>query len=618
MNNNAVSLTQPSKLFTVLYLTIIVFSFGWTQPILAAKDYSIPDVIIEARLNVDGSMEIKEKRTYTFEGHFHWATYSLPTEGTGGVVDFSVGEEGRPYSRGYQGAEGTYQYDETSGAISAKWYFDAEDETRVFVLSYSILDAVKRYQDAVVLYHKFVGTGWDKSSGQVKVTVHPPESVGKKEVRAWAHGPLWGTIEIKNNGVVVAEVQSLPAKTFWEIRAIYPTNLFPQISSPVPQQVIPQILAQEKTWADEANKKREEWIRKQETRKVLTKYGRWAVVILSGLGLWGVIGFYRRYGKKHKVSFPNTLYSELPSDIPPALLSHLLYRGQLGGRALVGTLLDLARRGFLKIKEEMKTKKGIFGSSKKRLYSLQFVRDFHSENKGSLKDFEESLLTFIFDDLAEGKDEIDFTTLKKSRSRFLKWFRQWQKEVQALGKEQGYWEEDSVKASKKGMVVGILLVAVTVLAAIFIGIWAVAPGISALIVMVFSAFIPRRTPEFELEAKKWNALKKYLKKYHFRDSDSRFFLENVGRFLVYGVVLGLTADVIKKMAGMIPEGEQNSYIPWYAANHPHADFSPAGFGEALSSLMTAATTSVSSAAGTGGGASGGGGGGTGGSGGGAG
>jgi hypothetical protein len=68
---------------------------------------------------------------------------------------------------------------------------------------------------------------------------------------------------------------------------------------------------------------------------------------------------------------------------------------------------------------------------------------------------------------------------------------------------------------------------------------------------------------------------------------------------------------------MIPEGKQTSYVPWYVASHPHADFSPTGFGEALSSLMTAATTSVSSAAGTGGGASGGGGGGTGGSGGGA-
>jgi uncharacterized membrane protein len=350
---------------------------------------------------------------------------------------------------------------------------------------------------------------------------------------------------------------------------------------------------------------------------MLTGYGRWVVLILSGLGFWRVTRLYKRYGKKHKVAFPDTFYSELPSDTPPALLSYLLYRGQLGGGALVSTLLDLARRGFLKIKEEMKTKKGIFGSSRKRLYTLQFARDFHAKNRGSLKDFEESLLVFIFDDLAEGKDEIDFATLKKSRSSFLSWFRQWKKKVQALGKSQGYWEEDSLKASRKGMLVGMFLIAVTILSVILIGIWAIVPGISAVVLMVVSGFIPRRTPESELEATKWKGLKKYLKRYHFRDSDSRFFLENIGRFLAYAVVLGLSAEVIKKMAELVPEGQQSTYVPWYAASHPHADFSPAGFGEALSSLMTAATTTMSSASGTGGGASGGGGGGTGGSGGGA-
>ncbi len=616
MNDHAGSLKRSGSLCVLLCLVGIVF-FGLTQNILAAKDYSISDVTIQARLNADGSMDIKETRTYLFRGHFHWATYHLPTDRTGGVVDFTVGEESRAYSRGYQAAAGTYQYNETSGVIDAKWFFDAEDETRVFTLSYRILDVVKLYQDAAVLYHKFVGTGWDKTSHQVSVTVYPPEPIDRKDVKVWAHGPLWGTIRITDNGSLVAEVQSLPAKTFWELRAIYPMSLFSKTMSVIPERVVAQILVEEKTWADEANKKREEWTKKQKTKKALTGYGRWVVLILSGLGFWRVIRIYKRFGKKHKVSLPDTFYSELPSDVPPALLSHLMYRGQLGGRALVGTLLDLARRGFLKIEEEMKTKKGIFGSSKKRLYTLQFSRDFHSENKGSLKDFEESLLAFIFDDLAKGKDEIDFTTLKKSRSRFLSWFRQWKKEVQAMGKNQGYWEEDSLKASKKGMFVGLLLVAVTILSVISIGAWAIVPGISAVVLMIVSGFIPRRTPESELEVTKWKGLRKYLKKYHFRDSGSRFFLENIGRFLAYAVVLGLSAEVIKKMAELIPEGQQSTYVPWYAANHPHADFSPAGFGEALSSLMTAATTTVSSASGTGGGASGGGGGGTGGSGGGA-
>ncbi|MCJ7577788.1 MAG: DUF2207 domain-containing protein [candidate division Zixibacteria bacterium] len=603
--------------FCFLVLSFLIFSFWWVLPALADKDYHIESVMIDVQLNSDGSMDIKEKRTYRFEGHFHWATYLLPTEKTGGVVDFSVGEQGRPYLRTREEKEGTYQYEETSESISAKWFFDAKDETRTFIISYRILDVVKAYQDAAVLYHKFIGTGWDKPSRQVEVNIYPPQSIKKEEVKAWAHGPLWGKIEIKDDGTVIAEVPSLPAKTFWEVRAIYPVDLFLQVKNVIPEQIVPKILIEEKRWADEANKTREEWIKKQEAKKTRKKYGAWIVLVISGISFLTVGRLYKRYGRKHKVPFPDTLYSEFPSDIPPALLNHLLYRGQMSGQALVGTLLDLARRGFLKIKEEIKIKKGIFGSSKNRFYSLEFNRDFYSENKKDLQDFEESLLAFIFDDLAEGKDVIDFKTLEKKRSRFIKWFRQWKKELGELGESKGYWDKKSLKARNKGIVVSLVLLAITVVSAILIEEWAIVPGVSAVVLLILSSSVPRRTPEFELEAKKWKALKRYLKKYQFRDSKSRFFLENIGKFLVYGVVLGLPKEVVKKMAEMIPQGEYSSFVPWYVASHPHADFSPSGFGEALSSLMTAATTTMSSAAGTDGGASGGGGGGSGGSGGGA-
>jgi uncharacterized membrane protein len=603
--------------FCFLFLSFIVFSFCSGYQALAAKDYHIESVIVDAQLNSDGSMDIKEKRTYRFEGHFHWATYLLPTEKTGGVVDFSVGEEGRPYLRTEEEKEGTYQYEETSESISAKWFFDAKDETRTFIISYRILDVVKVYQDAAVLYHKFIGTGWDKPSWQVEVNIYPPQSIKKEEVKAWAHGPLWGKIEIKDDGTVIAEVSSLPGKTFWEVRAIYPVGLFSQIKNVIPEQIVPKILAEEKTWADEANKTREEWIKQQEAEKTRKKYGAWIVSVISGIGLLWVIGLYRRYGRKHKVPFPETLYSEFPSDIPPALLNHLLYRGQMGGLALVGTLLDLARRGFLKIKEEMKIKKGIFGPSKNRFYSLEFNRDFYSENKKGLRGFEESLLVFIFDDLAEGKDVIDFDTLKKKRSKFVKWFGQWKKEVGKLGESKGYWEKDSIKARNKGIVAGLIFIVITIVSAVLIKPWALIPAISTAVLYILSYRIPRLTPEFELEAQKWMALKRYLKKYQFRDSKSRFFIENIGKFLVYGVVLGLPKEVIKRIGEMIPKGEHGTFVPWYVYSGAPADFSPSGLGESLSSLMTAATTTMSSAAGVGGGASGGGGGGSGGSGGGA-
>ena len=596
---------------------IVVLSLWGGSSILLAKDYSIQSVIIDARLDPSGNMSITEKRTYDFHGNYHWATYSLPTGNTGGVVDFSIGEEGRPYSINPDGRAGTYTYDENQGSVSAKWFFDAQNETRTFILSYIVLDVVKAYQDAAVLYYKFVGTGWDKTSGEVVVTIQVPEGIKGDQVKAWAHGPLWGTVQINEDGTVRAQITDLPGNTFWEVRALYPTGYFPGIRDISPVQVVPIILAEEKRWAQEANAKREEWVKKQQEKNTRKKYGSWVVLILSGTGFLIIGSLYNRYGRKHKVPFPDTFYSEIPSDLSPALLSYLLCRGQIGGPALVGTMLDLAQRGFLKIKESVNPGRFLFWSFQSRNYNLEFDRKFYSENETSLRPFENDLLTFIFDDLAGGQDTIDFKTLRRSRNRFVRWFRDWKKEVVKLGETKGYWDIDSLKARNKGVIISLILVAITAVSAIYIEEWAIIPAISGVILLIWSLFIPRRTPEFELEAKKWGGLKKYLKKYQFRDSASPFFLENISKFLIYGVVLGLSKEAVKKLAEMIPQGQQSSFFPWYVASHPYADFSPAGFGAALSSLMTAASSTMSSASGTGGGASGGGGGGAGGSGGGA-
>lgn len=231
--------------------------------------------------------------------------------------------------------------------------------------------------------------------------------------------------------------------------------------------------------------------------------------------------------------------------------------------------------------------------------------------------FEEGLLDFLFNDLSEGKDVINFKSLTKERSRVTSWFNRWQKEVRKIGQQKGYWEEESLKARNKVLIFSFVLLGVTILSVFLIEEWAFMPGVFGALLMILSFTIPRRSPEYELVAKKWMGLKKYLKKYYFRESVSHSLQENLGKFMVYGMVLGLSSKVIQNLAEMIPAEQRNQIIPWYVYSGAPSDFSPAGFAESLSSLMSAATSTMSSATGTGGGASGGGGGGGGGSGGGA-
>jgi len=616
MKNRCAIAQRVLRLLLLVSSFIFLVSF-WNNPVLAAKYYRIQSVIIQAKLNPDGNMDIQEKRTYDFRGTFRWATYFLPREKIGEIVDFSIGEEGRNYLRGRAGTEGTYEYDESPEYVRTKWYFDARNEKRTFIVSYRISDVVKLYTDAAVLYYKFIGTGWDHTSKEVQVEISAPGSTSKDQVKAWAHGPLWGNIEILNDGKIRANVQSLPANTFWEVRAVYPAGLFPQVKNIASSEIVPQILTEEKLWVDQANARREEWLRRKEIKETRKRYGSW---IVTGLSIIGVLGFFvlrNRYGIKHRVPFPDTYYSEIPSETSPALLSYLLYGGQLSGKALVGTILDLAQRGFLKIKEEPVTGKKSWWNTQKRQYLLEFNRSFYTENREKLQNFEDGLLDFLFNDLSEGKDVIDFKSLTKERSRVTSWFYHWQKEVRKTGQQKEYWEEKSLKTRNKVLIFSFVLFGVAILSVFLIEEWAFMPGVFGALLMILSFTIPRRSPEYELEAKKWMGLKKYLKKYYFRESVSHSLQESLGKFLIYGMVLGLSSKVIKSLAEMIPAEQRNQIIPWYVYSGAPSDFSPAGFAESLSSLMSVAASTMSSATGTEGGASGGGGGGGGGSGGGA-
>jgi hypothetical protein len=64
---------------------------------LKAKNYEIENVHIFAQINKDGSVNIREERTYNFHGSFSWANYILSKKKISGVENFTVSENGKFY-----------------------------------------------------------------------------------------------------------------------------------------------------------------------------------------------------------------------------------------------------------------------------------------------------------------------------------------------------------------------------------------------------------------------------------------------------------------------------------------------------------------------------------------
>ncbi len=602
----------------VLFICMCVFFvFVWLPDLSAAKSYRISGVSIEAQLQTDGSMDVFESRTFEFSGSFSFVFRTLTDQGRITFEDFKVSEKGQFYELSDSGSPGTYRVTRFSGQIEVRWFFDANNESRTFGFHYRVFNAVTCYEDAAVLYYQFISGDWDRVSQNVRLRVKPPAQLLQSELNEWLHGPLWAESRIEVDGSISAWCEHLPSQTYLEIRALYPPEKFPSAER-FSGTVRSRILEEEARWVEESNRMREEAIRKRtesdrkmETREKREEQGKWVVIVLSVLGLGFAWRNYRKYGQRPSLP-PSVKYaSDVPENIPPALVGYLLSSREIYGGAIVSTMMDLARRGFINLREEQIEKKKLFGGTRTVTnYAWDLNREYWRGHNTDLKVYENDLLAFIFDDLAAGRDSIDLKEIKKQQTRFTKFFREWKKQVKRLGDERDWYDREGNRGMYYSLGIGIVMIILSGVAAYFIGVWAIGLGVASIAVFVLSFLTPHRTKEGEMLARHWKALKRYMLKYHYRSMDKSALLAKIDDYLVYGIVLGLGQKVFKELAAYIPAEEYQRYVPWYVYHGTGTGaFTPEAFASAFSAMVATTTSSMSTASGTGGGASAGGGGG---------
>jgi len=585
---------------------------------VAAKYYRVPQVVIDARLAPDGTMDVTEQRTYEFRGAFKFAYRDLPAADPVVFEDFTVSEGGHPYALSDSESPGTYEISKVAGRTRVTWFYEARDQTRTFTFAYRVRNTVARYEDAAVLYFKFIGEEWSVAQDEVTVRLEQPVALARDQIKEWLHGPLWAESSIGPDGSIVARCPHLPARTYLEMRVLYPPDAFADLEAG-PSRVRDEIMTEEARWADEANSEREAAARKLAAREGRRAIAKWVVIPVGLAGLLVSWWILRTYGRRPEVPSVPDVNSEIPEQISPALVGYLLGSRQISGSALVGTMLDLARRGFIALREEKEEKRGLWGGTKlKPQYYWDLNRSHFNRRASELAEHESSLLDFIFNGLAKGQDSISIEAIGKKRREFTKFFGQWKGQVAAHGKRSNWFDADSVRGMYYSFAVAGVMVASTVVGALVFGPWAVVLAGVSVAVLILSLAVPHRTPEGETKARQWRAVKRYLKRYQFRTADQQGLLAHIPDYLVYGAVLGLGGKIHEELSGLIPANAHGTYIPWYVYHgSTTGSFSPAAFGSAFSAMVATATSTMSTAAGAGGGASGGGGGGAGGGGGGA-
>lgn len=582
----------------------------------AAKSFSITSVTIDAQVQADGDLVVHEVRTLDFDGAFTYVYWDLNEKGSSGITVRGASGPGDGGTTAYaitgdswSKAPGTYSVTDLAGTRRVQLNFRVADTSARFGVDYVAKGAAKRWDDIAELYWQFVGDEAAIPSEDVRVTVHLPAGVTRDQVRAWAHGPLYGEVTIEQDASVVMTVDPLPAYTFVEGRILFPAAALGE-AEPTSGDREQAVLAEEDKLADEANRDRL-WAR--------VKFALWSLVGFGfpGIALVLVVWLYVKHGREPKPKFRAQYLRELPMpEIPPALVGFIWRMGSVGRDDLTATLLGLINRKVIDIERVTVHQERLLGKDETSTYRLTLHDDLVNR---ALPAYERHLVKFLFHEIAGG-DTLVLSELKEKakskRQTFATGYQECLRQAKDEGEKRGYLDPKADRMAFTGAAFAFVGMVASGAAAVFAGwpwFWI---GLPLSVVLALAAkSIKRRSPEAaELHAQ-YAALERYLRDFgrlQEKPPDAVVLWEG---FLVYAVTFGIADRVVKAMSVKVPDivndpAFRTSYFVWFGAPGDGGGLSAFGelhrsFGEAVS----VATSSSSSGSGGGGGFSGGGGGG---------
>ena len=621
--------SRPAKFIrraiSVCFLSILLSMTIVSGIAQADRSLDMRKLAINAEVLPDASMQVTENLTIDFSGQWNGFFVTIPKDGTR-ITDVMVSENGEPYEANpgtEYGPPGTFLVKDQNDSVLIDWSIDAQDQSRTFAVSYKVVNAVKIHKDVAELYRKFVAEANQQPIGQVSVRLKLPEGAQEyqqgKDIRIWGHGPLNGQVEFSGADAVTWQADNVPPETFVEGRVTMPLALFPDApeEAQTGKAALSAILADEENLADAANQKR--WLARGEIGGALA-------AVLGALG--AVFVLWRKFGRSHPVTFDGEYYRELPAGYSPGELSTLWNYKGIKPQDLTATILDLARRKFLRIDQELVEKNRLlFGKKKEEAYRLTFLpapapAALRKPEDAVLRPHEEKLLKYLSQTIGEGKGFLYLHDIeeyaKDDSEQFYEFWQEWSEDLILRGEELNFFESSGSMVVKT-VLAGIVLFLLAAFVMTKVPILAVGFIVAGVIVVIIPLFFKRRSVSGQEDYVRWQAFRKFLLDFSQMETHEIPSLAIWEHYLVYAVTLGVAKEVIKQLELVFPNLQDGDYhfgYGWYyfgtgmhlGSFNNSLDSISGSLDKAVNTAQTA-VTNASSGSGGGGGFSGGGGGG---------
>ncbi len=537
----------PAAAISATILLVLLLSIWFVPSALAAPQppyWQRFDVGIDLQPN--GDFLVTEDQTILFGSTAaHHGFREIPLDRVVQITDVSVSEPGRAYQ---SGSESPYSYQAVrqGDVLRIDWWFPyTSDAARTFLVSYRVVGGLRYYPGGDQLYWKAIYADRPYPIELGRVTVRFPADLSPDQIKTAAYPEQLGaTGTLVDPRTVRFEAQNLPPQTGLEVRVQFPHGL---------------VSGQPPPWQAAAD--RADWYN-QTIRPVVNFFlGVLALLVLLVGSLWVFLTWYSR-GRDPQVGGVPPSLSEPPGDLPPAVAGTLV-DGRADVQDAVATLVDLARRGVLRIVEESRPRMGRMG----RDFRLELLE----EKPEGLRDYERTILDSLF---AEGRTARFSRMGQRFRGAIAAV--QWQLYNEVV--RDNYFPEspERVRARHRNLGIALLVVGVGLafLLAMLLGgyadlVWApfAALAVVGLVKLSVSPLMPARTQEGALAAARWRAFANYLAGHQPREEvESRQGLFEP--YLPYAVAFQVDRQWVQKFAAVgapAPrwyEVERPTYYPW--------------------------------------------------------
>lgn len=313
------------KIIIILFLMFLAQLFP--KGVFAeSKDYYISNIVINVAVKENGNMDVSEGYDYVFDGNFNGIKREVNTDGSDGIKDISV-----EVRKNGVDEKNNPEISEDGNKTEIKINSKSENETKNFKINYTIKNAVTKFSDLGELKWVFYKNEANVKINKITVYVSLPKDM-TNQVKYYGEGPKRGKTSLDGNNIKL-ELNNMEKDEVIGVSALFPSD-----------------------WVNTSrtiNMKRDAYYKKQEHEKNRNIMIVSLIVVITASLAAGFIYLKRRkrqkairaYREGH-VFFNDKYYSEIPSDLPPALVS-MLVDGDIDTKDFLATIIYLSNKGAI-------------------------------------------------------------------------------------------------------------------------------------------------------------------------------------------------------------------------------------------------------------------------------